>query len=165
MQEYWPLWEELAICILDLEPEKAYQSQREDFVCKEQVDVAQRERGLVCHQDQAAKESWPGKHQLWAEGYFSRALRISDTGLSCLLVQLGLWQSGESNCWCSSVKFCLSWASFSCHCLSFSLKPSCRAAGTGSASLSVLLSTGLSGWKHLSKAPMNPLLICGFAQL
>lgn len=51
------MWEEVAICILDLGPEKPHQT--EDFVRKEQVDVAQcqLERGLVCDQEQAAKES------------------------------------------------------------------------------------------------------------
>lgn len=41
------------------------------------------------------------------------------------------WSCGrvEKNCWWLSVKFCLSWTSFSCHCLSFSLKKFCWVAG------------------------------------
>lgn len=95
-QEYCPLWEEVAICILDLWPEKPNQKQTGDVICSSgsdgEVPGVRVRASLPRRADLGNISSW------LAEGCFSRAFRISDTGVSCLVVQLELWQSGESNC-------------------------------------------------------------------
>lgn len=159
------IWQELAIYTLDFWPEKPHQRQTEDFICKERVDAAQcqMERALVCE----SGPSWPWKHQLLA----GTKLLLQSLWDLWYRAVLPLGTAGAVAEWrikLLMVSFCLSWTSFSCHCLSFSLKASCWGAGQQALGLPSSWCCSASVWLGEStSAKQQRILYCssGFVVL